>query len=132
MSGLGSLGATILKVVEQAKPIAASARTDAYEILRGTNRVADDSGGYTETPAVAEAGYCNLTAGAVRPEERQIADRAGSQSPYVARNMPAESIVTAQDTIRFGGVGGRVFEVIGVAQTEALRVVTTAVLEERT
>lgn len=118
-------------IVATGRQIAAQARegADTYEILRGSNRTPDGAGGYTETPIVAESGGCILTAGATRPLEQIEADKVAGSVPYFVRNMPAESSVTAQDTIR---IGGRIFEVVGVLKPVAALVAITAVCQELT
>ena len=108
--------------------LAAEYRFDAYTVVRTVN--ADDGeGGGTPTEGVVEAGSCNLTAGATRPEERAVADQAQSTAPYVLRNLPWNTILAASDTVQ---VAGRTFEVLGVLRTEAANVAVTAVVEERT
>lgn len=103
------------------------ARADTYEVRRTTG-VDDGEGGETPTTTTVENGGCLLTAGATRPEERAIADQAGSTTPYVVRNIRYDSILTAQDELR---INGRVFQVLGVLRNEAARVAVTAVCQER-
>ena len=117
----------IADAVAQGRVIAADFRPDPYEVLR-TVATSDGQGGATDAESVVEAGGCLLTAGGTRPEEVTSAERAGAQAPYVARNMPHQSGVTARDVLR---IAGRRFEVIGVARTGATRATVTAICEER-
>lgn len=123
------MSGVIATAVAIGRQVAAQYRVDAYQVVRGTTRVADDAGGWVETPAVVEAGTCVLTAGATRPDERAVADRAQSATPYVLRNLPWNTILAASDTVL---VAGRTFEVLGVLRAEGVNVAVTAVLEERT
>lgn len=114
-------------IVAQARAIAADYRCDAYTVMRP--QYADDgAGGHDPTYGQVEAGLCLLTAGATRPDERVIADRAGSQAPYVLRNLPHDTALAASDRVV---IGGRTFEVLGVLRAEAANVAVTAVCEER-
>lgn len=124
---IGAIGQAALGAVAVGKTIAASATTDAYQIVRGTSRTPDGAGGYTETPNVVESGRCILTAGAVNPTEAAIAARLGVVNPYVVRALPAISVVTEQDTIV---IGGRTFEVKGLRKPETMRAVITAICVE--
>lgn len=114
-------------IVANARLIAADYRFDSYQIVRGVN-TPDDAGGWTTVEGVVESGTCILTAGATRPDERVVADRAQSAAPYVLRNLPHSTILTASDTVV---VGGRTFQVLGVLKAEAVNVAVTAVCEER-
>jgi hypothetical protein len=118
---------SIAPIVENARRLAADYRFDTYAVVR-TLSTSDSAGGGTDTPGVVESGGCVLTAGATRPDERAIADRAQSSSPYVLRNLPWNTILTARDTVV---VSGRTFEVLGVLRTGAVNVAVTAVCEER-
>jgi len=117
----------IADAVAQGRVIAAGFRPDPYEVLR-TVATPDGQGGSTEVESVVEAGGCLLTAGGTRPEEVAFAERAGAQAPFVARNMPHQSGVTARDVLR---IAGRRFEVVGVLRTGATSVTVTAICEER-
>lgn len=100
---------------------------DQYELL-ATTSTPDDTGGSTATEAVIESGPCSLTAGATRPEERLIADRRGTQTPYVVE-LPYATQATGQHAIR---VNGRTFQVIGGALKDgALGLTARLVCEER-
>lgn len=114
-------------IIAQGRRIAADFRFDTYEVRRTTG-VDDGEGGETPTTTTVESGGCVLTAGATRPEERAIADQAGSTTPYVVRNLPYNTALTAEDEVR---INGRVFAVLGVLRSEAINVAVTAVLEER-
>jgi hypothetical protein len=100
---------------------------DAYQVIRPV-RTNDDAGGWTEADSVVESGECFLIPGATRPEEKAIADRAQSTTPYVLRALPFNTILTADDTVR---IAGREFSVLGVLRAEAANVAVTAVAEER-
>lgn len=115
-------------VIETARRLAGDYRFDTYQVVRGV-RTPDDAGGWNEEPGVVESGGCVLTAGATRPDERAIAERAQSSTPYVLRNLPHNTILAASDTVI---VAGRTFEILGVLRTEATNVAVTAVAEERT
>ena len=117
----------IASAVAQGRIIAAGFRPDPYEVLR-TVATPDGQGGSTEVEAVVEAGGCLLTPGGTRPEELAIAERASAQAPYVVRNMPHQSGVTAHDVLR---IAGRRFEVFGVLRAGATRATVTAICEER-
>jgi hypothetical protein len=109
------VSALIDSAIAQARLIAAGYRPDRYEVLR-TVATSDGQGGSTTVESVVEAGGCILTAGNLRPEELTIAARSEAQAPYVARNMPHQSGVTARDVVR---IAGRRFEVAGVLRTSA-------------
>lgn len=115
-------------IIENARRTAGDYRFDSYTVVRVT-RTPDDAGGWTEAEGVVEAGTCVLTAGATRPEEREIADRITASVPMIVRNMPHNSLVTPADTIV---IAGRVLQVIGVLRTEAANVAVTAICEEQT
>lgn len=121
------MSSVISQAVAIGRRVAADYRIDAYQVVRAT-RTPDNEGGWTEAPAVVESGTAVLTAGATRPDERALADKVQAVTPYVLRNMPYTTTITASDTVT---VNGRTFEVIGVLRAEAVNVAVTAVLEER-
>jgi hypothetical protein len=116
-------------IVATGRTIAAQARegADTYQVIRPV-RTPDDAGGWTEVPGVVEGGQCFLVAGATRPEEKAIADRAQSTTPYVLRDLPYNTTLTAADTV---AIGGRTFQILGVLRNEAVNVAVTAIAEER-
>lgn len=122
------MSAVISQAVAIGRQVAAQYRSDTYSVVRVV-RTPDDAGGWTETPGVVESGQCVLTAGATRPEEKAIADQAQSVTPYVLRNLPDDTSLTADDTVT---IGGRTFQILGVLRAESVRVAVTAVAEERT
>lgn len=124
---VGAIGRAALGAVAIGKQIVADAATDAYDLLR-TTTVDDGEGGGTDTEAVAESGYCILTAGATRPEEKSLADQRGATVPYVLRLLPWDSTITAADVVR---IAGRRFEVLGVLKPNTMRAALTAICEER-
>lgn len=81
---------------------------DTYEVLRGTNRVADGYGGYTETPNVASSGRCRLEPANRLGREGVRGDRVEAVSPYVAQ-LPKDADVRATDTLR---INGREFAIV--------------------
>jgi hypothetical protein len=114
-------------IIETGRQIAADFRFDTYRVIR-TTRTPDGEGGWASVTAIEEQGAAVLTAGATRPDERALADRVQSASPYVLRNLPHTTVLRADDTVE---VNGRTFQVLGVLRTEAANVAVTAVLEER-
>lgn len=124
---IGAIGRAALGAVEIGKRIVADAVTDAYQVVTFTN-TPDDTGGWETVEGTGESGRCTLIAGATRPEERVVAERLQATTPYVIRNLPADSAVTEKDVIQ---VGQRRFEVLGVLRAESLRVSVTAICEER-
>jgi hypothetical protein len=118
---------SIAPIVENARRLAADYRFDSYTVVRATS-TSDSAGGASTTTSVVEAGTCVLTAGATRPDERAVADRAQSSAPYVIRNLPYNTVLRATDTVV---IGGRTFEILGVLRAEAVNVAVTAVAEER-
>jgi hypothetical protein len=122
------MSAVISQAVAIGRQVAAQYRPDVYEVRR-TTTVDDGEGGETPTTITVESGGCVLTAGATRPAEIAIADQAGSTTPYVARNLPYNTVLTAEDELR---INGRIFQVLGVLRAEATNVAVTAVCQERT
>lgn len=122
------MSAVIAQAVAIGRQVAAQFRVDTYDVIRPA-RTPDDAGGWTETPGVVESGGCVLTAGATRPDERAIAERSQSASPYVIRNIRHDTILKASDTVK---IAGRTFEILGVLRAEGANVAVTAVAEERT
>lgn len=118
----------IASAVAIGRQVAAQYRPDTYAVLR-TVETDDGEGGSTPDTATVEVGGCVLTAGAIRPDERAIADQAGSTTPYVARNLRHDTLLTARDVIR---IGDRDFDVLGVLRPEAVNVAVTAICQERT
>jgi hypothetical protein len=123
------MSGVIGQAVAIGRQVTAQYRPDTYQIVRGTVAIPDSAGGYTATPAVVESGGCVLTAGAIRPAEQAIADRAGATVTYTVRNMPHDTTLLASDTLT---INGRTFEVLGVLRGEATDVAVTAVCQERT
>lgn len=122
------MSAVIAQAVAIGRQVAAQYRPDTYEVRR-TRVVDDGEGGETPTTTTVESGGCVLTAGAIRPDERAIADAAGSTVPYTVRNLPHNTILTAEDELL---INGRTFQVLGVLRAEATNVAVTAVCQERT
>lgn len=118
-------------VVATGRQLAAQARAgaDTFAVLRTTD-AAGGEGGASGTEATGDTGECLLTPGATRPEERVIADAAGSQAPYVVRALPWDIDLKASDVLLINGT--RRMEVLGVLKAGAANVVVTAVCEERT
>jgi len=110
----------------RALPAALGALADSYAIRRDTV-TADSEGGQTTTMATVEAGSCLLTTGAVRPEERRLAERAGATAPFVVK-LPYDTGLRPSDVLV---VNDRTLEILGVLRGGALGVVVTAICEER-
>lgn len=102
---------------------------DQYELLATGAGTADRAGvKQTGATTVIESGPCSLTAGATRPEERLIADRAGTRTPYVIE-LPHRTQATGQHAIR---VNGRTFAIVGGALKDGSEGLTARlVCEER-
>jgi len=91
-----------------APKIAENFHADTYEVLRGTNRVADGYGGHTETPNVVSTGRCRLVPADRLGREGVRGDRVEAVSPYVAQ-LPKDADVLATDTLR---INGRTFQIV--------------------
>jgi hypothetical protein len=100
---------------------------DTYAILRSTS-TPDGAGGGTDVEGAAGGGECILTVGARLPEERVIADRAGSQVPMIVRDLPWDIILNAKDVLLING--SLRLEVLGVLQSGVANAAVTAVCEK--
>lgn len=127
---LGSLGQEITQALDEARGLIVSdLMPDTYEIKRGVTRIADGSGGYTETPNIVESGRCRLDATQRLGSEGVSGNIIEAASAYVLY-LPLTSTLTAADTVIINDT--REFAVVSAPRRAGEWALTaTADLEER-
>ncbi len=112
---------------QAARPIFAEKfHADTYAITR-TTRVADGSGGYTDTEAVVESGRCSLDVARYRGSESVAGSGVVTSIAAYTAELPIDSVLTASDTL---AINGRAFNVIDVKRGGEMGLFTEATLEE--
>jgi|SRR5690606_34122562 len=107
MEGLGDEIAEVIAEIRSAAPD--ELMPDIYELIRGTDRIPDGDGGFTEEPVIVETGSCRLV-----PSNRLAAEAlAGDVLTAVASyelHLPIGTTIRATDTVV---VNGSAFAVTG-------------------
>lgn len=107
MDGIGREIAAVIADIRADAPT--ELMPDTYAITRGTTRVPDGSGGYTETPTVVETGPCRLSPSQRLSVEGLQGGVLTATGPYTL-HLPLDTTITASDTVE---VNGRPFAVTG-------------------
>lgn len=99
---------------------------DTYDLISRT-QVSDGKGGTTPSETTVESGACSLTAGALNPVERLIADRANYQTPIIVE-LPMATVATPRHRLVVNGT--RALSIAGVLKDGRWGITARAICQE--